>query len=319
MKYICAQPRTNFFAWQLQAMIYNFLNVGIDPKDIDILIAINDRDFATMTKEVIDQFKKLEDRFQGVGFYYYQDTRPDHEYSPSVYFNMMKQHFAAFPNLQKETIFCHDCDILFTKKFDTKPFENDNIWYLSDTVSYIWSDYLLQKDYQCGEALSVLTTMCGKVGIDVNTVINNKENSGGAQYIVKNVSAGFWNKVEYDSLVIYDYLKSIKDQYILKHEGDYPIQIWTSGMWSFLWNGWLFGNTIKVDKKLDFCWATDPIEKWDEVSIYHNAGVIDNTNGYFFKNAYSNTSPYDLLEDIKSKMSNKYACFKYVESLEQSK
>lgn len=320
MRYICVQPRTNFFGWQLQVMIDNFLKIGINHSDMDILIAINDRDLGTMSQEVIDQFNKLENRFPEVKFYYYQDTRwPETDYSPSVYFNIMKQHFAAFPNLKSEVIFCHDCDILFTKKLDIKPFEDDHIWYLSDTVSYIWSDYLLQKDYKCGEALRVLCTMCGIVGVDSNTIIKNKINSGGAQYIIKNVTSGFWDKVEKDSITLYNYLSSIEDQYIKKHEGDHPIQKWTAGMWSFLWNGWLFGHEIKVDKRLDFCWATDLIEQWDKVSIYHNAGIVCEQEGYFYKNAYSEKNPYNSLQQIKSKMSNKYAGYKYVEALEQSK
>jgi hypothetical protein len=90
----------------------------------------------------------------------------------------------------------------------------------------------------------------------------------------------------------------------------HPIQKWTSDMWSVLWNGWYFGYTIKVDPYLNFTWATDPISKWNDNLIYHNAGVVG-TGSNFYKGEFMNTLPY-FISDTFSKDSASYNYFKEV-------
>ena len=52
----------------------------------------------------------------------------------------------------------------------------------------------------------------------------------------------------------------------------------------------------KVHEELDFCFATDPIEKVKEVKILHNAGVTTNDEDLFFKGRYVTSTPFD--EDL---------------------
>jgi hypothetical protein len=80
--------------------------------------------------------------------------------------------------------------------------------------------------------------------------------------------------------------------YQKKHDGDYPIQKWTAGMWSLLWNAWYFGNEVKVTDKLNFCWATDKIEWMEGKQFLHNAGVTEMGQNLFYKGGYTNTLPY---------------------------
>jgi hypothetical protein len=54
-------------------------------------------------------------------------------------------------------------------------------------------------------------------------------------------------------------------------------------MWAVLWNAWLRGNETKVTPELDFCWATDTINRWEETSIFHNAGATPDRKDIFFK------------------------------------
>jgi hypothetical protein len=144
--------------------------------------------------------------------------------------------------------------------------------------------------------------MCNIVGLDplIPKLMNSQ--SGGAQHLVKNTTYEYWDKVEKDSIKLYKYFCEIESNYQKNHEGDYPIQKWTAGMWSLLWNAWLFGHETSVDKRLDFCWATDPISYWEERSIYHNAGVTCSCGGNFYKGAYTDDIPYN--KDLRIKNSN---------------
>jgi hypothetical protein len=177
----------------------------------------------------------------------------------------------------------------------------DKAWYLSNTNSYINYDYIQQKGNHIYEK------MCEIVGIDklIPKLLNN--NSGGAQYIVKNTNYEFWNKVELDSVSLYKYFCDEEPNYVKKHDSDYPIQKWTAGMWSFLWNAWYFGHETIVDKRLDFGWVTNPYSDVEKYSILHNAGVVDNSKGLFYKGDYIDKLPYGVdLEIDKSKASYYY-------------
>jgi len=283
LRYICVQPRLIYYAWQVEIMINNFIKHGISGNNIDILVAWNPKD-GTNTPEVIEVWDKLVNKYNYVRFFFYQDTREDMRYIPSIYFNILKQHINAYPALSNEALFLHDSDIIFTKPVDFSFALNDNIWYLSDTVGYIGTQYILTK----GE--DVYKGMCDVIGIDslIPKLLNS--HSGGAQHIVKGSTYEYWDKVEKDSIKLYKWF--CEQEPLWKGEG-YPIQKWTAGMWSLLWNAWLFGNETKVDKRLDFCWATDNIQKWDEVCIFHNAGVTKHGK-LFMKSNFTNSLPYGI-------------------------
>lgn len=300
MKYVCAQPAVPYYTWQIETMINNFISHGINPNDIHILCAYYG--------EIPEDWKKLQEANKDVKFFFYPDTRGDHSYIPSIYFNLMKQHIKANPQLQYEPLFLHDSDILLTKPIDFNGMLHDNIWYLSNTVGYISTDYVLSK----GE--DVYLKMCNVIGIDpiIPKIMNS--NSGGAQHLVKNTTYNYWDKVEKDSIKLYAHLCEEEPKW---KRSDYPLQKWTAGMWSLLWNAWLFGNETKVDSRLDFCWATDSVARWEQCSIFHNAGVIGEGKGYFYKGGYTNKLPYNeiKLEDIDSK----FCSYKYVEQLLKTK
>ncbi|MFO0089905.1 MAG: hypothetical protein ACK518_03805 [bacterium] len=301
MKFICAQPAIPYYTWQVEVMINNFIKNGINPNDIHILGAI-------YNNLVPEDWRKLAEAYKDVCFFFYKDSRTDTSYIPSIYFNMMKQHLQANPQLEKEALFLHDSDIIFTRPVNFNDMENDDVWYLSDTVGYIGTQYILTK----GE--NVYLGMCDVIGIDPSIPKERNADSGGAQHIVKNTTAEYWDKVEKDSIKLYAHFCQQEPHY--KGEG-YPIQKWTAGMWSLLWNAWKFGHTTKVDKRLGFCWATCPIYRWGQVSIFHNAGVTEDRKDLFFKAAYINKLPYN---EIKlENVSNKFCSYKYAEELLKTK
>lgn len=310
LRYICVQPRLLYYAWQVEVMINNFIKHGINPNNIDILVAWNPNDLTTSVQENIDAWEKLVSHYNMVRFFFYQDTReqPIH-YISSVRPNILKQHFKNNPQLESEVIFYHDCDIVFTKPPNWNQFLNDNIWYLSDTNSYINYDYIISKGQD------IYDKMCSIVGIDPLIPKLMNSNSGGAQYILKNINASFWEKIEKDSEVLY---REITELNKLKKEQDptyHPLQIWCADMWAVLWNGWLLGNETKITPEMSFSWAVDPINRWNETTIYHNAGATCACGGMFYKSLYITELPYNI--DIEKIDKNKN-CYNYVLEIKET-
>ena len=257
-------------------MLDNFLSVGIDPNDIHVVVGIQ--------KHIGLWWNKLIEKYEGVQFFFYRDLRRRKKYSPSIRPHILSEHWYRFPELEKDTIFYHDCDILFTRSPNFGNLLTDNIWYLSDTRSYIGAEYVKSKGKH------IFESMCSILGIDKSIPEINEEVSGGAQHILKHVSSIFWKDVEYYSEELYQYLSSI----------DSDIQKWTSDMWALLWTAWKYGYETKIDSYLDFSMATDTWPKWNNKLIYHNAGAVPEHEGILFRKdsyrdklPYSEKNPYD--------------------------
>lgn len=298
LQYICVQPRLLYYAWQVEVMINNFIKNGIEPSQINIILAVNLKD-QTSSEENVIIWNKLIEKYSDVKFYSYLDTRQQPiRYIASVRPNILKQHFKNYPELSNVPIFYHDCDMIFTKPPNFEHLLNDKIWYLSDTNSYINYDYIIAKGN------GIYEQMCDIVGIDkvIPKLINS--NSGGAQYLMKNLSWHYWEKVEKDSETLF-YEITNRNFEIKKMNPDYhEIQIWCADMWSVLWNAWLYGNETKVVNEMGFCWSTDPIDKWKEKPIYHNAGVTE-SGKCFYKGDYINKLPYDLEDTFSDEFCSK--------------
>ena len=310
LRYICVQPRLLYYAWQVEVMINNFIEQGINPNNIDILVAWNPND-KTSDPENKEPWDKLASHYNSVRFFFYQDTReqPIH-YISSIRPNILKQHFKAHPVLSNDAIFYHDCDILFTKKLDfitsNYAIVNDNTWYLSNTNHYINYDYIRSKGQD------VYDKMCEIVNIDPLIPQLMNSNSGGAQYIMKNIDEAFWEKVEKDSEQLFYQITQLNNEKKAADPTHHELQIWCADMWAVLWGGWLRGNETKVVPELDFSWATDGIERWDETAIYHNAGITCACGRQFYKGAYMEKLPYDIQEEAFSKTKN---CYNYVKEI----
>ena len=293
LRYICCQPAIPYYTWQVEVLINNFKKMGVNPNYIDIVCAIDNN---VIPKEWI----KLMTHYNSVRFFFYNDTREDKTYIPSVYFNLMKQHIVARPEIQNDVLFLHDSDIVFTKPANFNSMIAGDSWYLSDTKFYINYDYIQVKGNDIYEK------MCDIVGIDklIPKLMNN--NSGGAQYIVKNTTYEFWDKVERDSVKLYSYFCEVEPNYVKKNEHDYPIQKWTAGMWSLLWNAWLAGHETIVDDRMGFGWVTNPYSDVDKYSILHNSGVLHTNTDLFYKGNYMNKLPYFENVNVNTERASSY-------------
>jgi hypothetical protein len=309
LRFICAQPAIKYYAWQLETMLNNFIEMGINLNQVDIVCW-------KQTGEIPEEYSKLANGYPA-RFFFYDDTRETRHYISSIRPNILKQHFTNYPELENEAILYHDCDILFTKPIKWEQYLQDNKWYGSDCRWYIGHDYIISK----GE--DILDKMCEIVDIDKQLVKDNELNAIGAQYLMKGINAQFWANVEKDCERLFKEITDLNNEKIeldrhTMSEGEsrqpyHPLQIWCADMWAVLWNGWKLGYESVCHPDLEFAWATSTEADWDRLNIFHNAGVTDAANGLFYKAMYMNELPYNKNLQIKEQTASK----KYYEIIQQ--
>lgn len=299
MKYLSCQPANLYFGWQLDVMLHNFQTVAINLSDVEVVCGID--------TTYDPYFDKLMEKYPECNFYFYKDTRRDKSYISSIRPNILKQHFKKYPELSNEPIFYHDCDIAFTRPLDIEKYLDDDICYLSDTKSYIGANYILSKGQD------VFDKMIEIVGINPHLVLDNEQNSGGAQYLLKNITYLFWELVEIDSTNLFKQITKLNNEKKKDNPKYHELQIWCADMWGVLWNLWKNNKKSRIAKEMNFMFATDPVQNWENVSIYHNAGVVTSENNLFYKGAYINSIPPTNLT-----IDNKFASCKYYEILKDA-
>jgi hypothetical protein len=302
LRFICAQPAIKYYSWQLETMLNNFIEMGINLNQVDIVCW-------KQTGEIPEEYSKLANGYPA-RFFFYDDTRETRHYISSIRPNILKQHFTKNPELENEAILYHDCDIVFTKPINWKQFLQDNKWYGSDCRWYIGHDYIISK----GE--DILDKMCEIVDIDKQLVKDNELNAIGAQYLMKGINAQFWANVEKDCERLFKEITDINNEKKAANPSYHELQIWCSDMWAVLWNGWKLGYESICHPDLEFAWATSTEADWDRLNIFHNAGVTDAAGGLFYKAIYMNELPYNKnLEINEGTASKKY--YEIIQKLEK--
>lgn len=302
IKFICAQPTSLFYAWQVEVIINNFIDMGISPDSINIVCW-------KINNVIPVEWEKLTQKYP-TNFFFYDDTRDTRHYISSIRPNILKQHFAAHPELENDAIFYHDCDIVFTKPINWEQFLQDDKWYGSDTRWYIGHNYILSKGQD------IMDKMCEIVGIDESLVKDNELNSIGAQYLMKGINAEFWANVEKDSERLFKEITDINNVKKAENPQYHELQIWCADMWAVLWNGWKLGKETVCHPDLEFAWGTSTEEDYHRLNILHNAGVVTSADGLFYKAEYMNSLPYNLNLNIKENTASK-KYYEIIQSVEK--
>lgn len=287
MIFISVAPDDTYFWWQYKVFLTNLDALGYK-NEIHILLFVPKNRLGQRNS----RFLELEEQYKGtnIKFFWYEDTENLLEtiqriqYIPLLRPHCLRRHFEAYPELSSKAFFYHDSDICFTKYLDFEPFlrEDDPVCYLSDTRSYISSEYFDSKKkdvlphmLEAYEKIDILGELSKLFGISRKICEENKDGSGGAQYLLKGIDANYWADVEKGCIIIrsslYHAIGGLNRIFFETEEKGF--QSWCCDMWSVLWNLWRRGIKTECPKELDFAWATDPIEKWDKVYLYHDAGA----------------------------------------------
>lgn len=325
---ITCQPTDSYFVWQNHMYIESCLERGFEEEQIHILL------YNPIGRPYNTKWDMLKEIYPKLNIFTYQDKGVQQylgTYIPILRPHILWQHFEAFPELQDRTIVYTDCDILWTDNMNIDQLLEDDINYVSDACSYLNHSYfeskyshVLPEKLEEVKSVDFLKGVCDIVGIDKQIVIDNNNNTGGVQYILKDIDASFWKKVETDVLKIRIYLQQINKDYF-KDENS-GIQSWCADLWAVQFNLWFFNKQSKITKELDFAWSTDPIIKLQTYPILHNAGIVSETgNGYpaFYKGKYhmgaDPTKDPNLDAILNNEQSKKFCTWYYATKLNEIK
>jgi hypothetical protein len=196
--FISAQPDDIYFHWQVELYLYQFAKHGIKDKCYAVFGYTDD-----------SPSKYIQNLAKTYNIVWYKDERNSNTpnfYVPSIRPHILKKFFKDRPELGKR-VFYHDSDIFIVK---LPPFErmlHDDIGYLSDTISYIGHNYIVDCASRYNEKYpelpknDLLTKMCKCVGITKKLVKSNEKNSGGAKYLLKNISKGIYSEGEFIKII----------------------------------------------------------------------------------------------------------------------
>ena len=291
--FVSAQPDVPYFHWQVKLYVHNFIENGINPNQIHVIFGL-----CNGQKQPSSNAEKLKEC--GINVHFFEDLRNKKTYIPSIKPYLISKWLENNPEYGK-CFFLHDADIIFSRLPNFETLLDDVINYLSDTKSYIGYKYIIdccnryEEQHKTSQKGQLLQEMADVIGIDVNLIKENQENSGGGQYILKNTTFELWDKIYKDSTQLYNQMLNYQKRFPINPG---QIQFWTAEMWALLWNLWLFGFETKLTNELSFSWATDPVVVYDKNPILHMAGVTDNLkNTKFYKGDYINVDPIEKLKE----------------------
>jgi hypothetical protein len=297
--FISAQPDEVYFHWQVEIYLYQFAKHNIADRCY-ALFGYRDKP-STYVLELAKKYKHI------ILYKDERDTSISNLYTPSIRPHLLKKFFAEYPDLGK-SVFYHDSDIFLVKLPKFEQLLNNNDHYVSDTISYIGYNYIYEcqqryaKKYPAIPSNDLITNMAKIAGISPDLIKQNENNSGGAQYLMKNIDAAFWQEVEIVCQTLYTYLSEYEQKYSISN----GIQKWTADMWAVLWLVWKRGHKTIVHNELDFSWGVSSVAEYFRKPIFHLAGVTKkNLTGKFYKGDYNRknvfteyTNNKNLFDDI---------------------
>lgn len=291
LQFIQACPDDDYYLWQVHLWLESLKELGHSNKAISLIFTPKNREFNI-------KWKKLQELYPESEFKFYKD---EHNVSNllSIYIPILRpyilmRYFKEYPEMSEKAIFYCDSDVLFTKNFNIDKFLDDEICYLSNTLSYINASYfdskikdVLPDKLEEYKKRDILNECCQLVGISREIAEKYNNDSGGAQYLLKNIDSSFWEKVLADCIKIRLHLQKVNKEFFSSENKGF--QGWCSDMWSVLWNLWFREQETKIVPEMNFAWSSDPISKVDNIGIFHNAGIVSQKQGdipVFYKGIY---------------------------------
>jgi hypothetical protein len=288
--FVTAQPDVPYFHWQVKLYTHNFIEKGINPKNIHVLFSTIGHNKPSQSAQDLKEC--------GINVHFYKDERKLRNYIPSIKPFLIHKWLEEYPELGK-CFFLHDADIIFNKLPDFNSLLNDDFSYMSDTIGYIGYNYIIdcckryERQHPNSEKNQLIEEMSNVIGIDVNIIKENQLNSGGGQYLLKNTNFDLWKKIYEDSTPLYNQMLDYNRRFPINPG---QIQFWTAEMWSLLWNLWKFEHKTKITDEFSFSWATDDLQKFEKNPILHMAGVTDDLKSTkFYKGDFINVDPIKKL------------------------
>lgn len=165
--------------------------------------------------------------------------------------------------------------------------------------------------------------MCSIVGVELEKVLQLSKHGGAQYYFTEGIDESFWDRVELNCSVLYNYLQNNShiyakwwsEKHLLPIEKYHEIQSWCSDMWCVIWELVRRDKKVETHKELDFSWGTSTYEDFLKSKIFHNAGVTEDKESFlFYKGRFIKGLPPLLdLSYVKKDMASSF----YVKFLEK--
>lgn len=292
LRFICAQPVDKYFTWQVHLWLESLKILNYSNKAIVLVFVPPNRD---SEMELWEDVQKL---YPESEFNFYKDVEGVSKllpiYIPIIRPYVLMKYFSENPEMENKAVFYCDCDVLFTDKFNIDKYIDNNTCYVSNTLSYINASYfdskikgVLPDKLEEFKTRDILDETCKLVGISREIAEKYNLDSGGAQYLLKNIDASFWEKVITDCIRIRLHLQEINEEFFESENKGF--QSWCADMWAVLWNLWLREYETKIIPEMNFTWSSDNISKLETTGIFHNAGIGSKYMGdipVFYKGEY---------------------------------
>lgn len=280
MKYLLAQPANMRFQWELEVVITNILSLDSEARIVVLFL-----EESVHSPAVIKFFRE---KYPMLEVHSYNDDRTRINYPPTVRPYLVWRYLSEDKAREEGAYFQIDSDIIFRKlpDFSKMPLDSKVCW-CSDCSSYIGYDYLISRQ----QGPFIVDKFSEILSIPVEKI--RATPGGGAQWLMVKPTAQMWYHIWQDSQILYDIIITIKSD----------LQKWTAEMWAELFNLVKFGWEIRLSPELDFCRPTDPLVKWYQTKILHNAGVTEPlARTLFFKGKYDHRTPFgDNLSYVERK------------------
>ena len=291
--FVSAQPDIPYFHWQCEIYLNNFLDLGIPRDNIHVLFGTQEN------QKLSSDAKKLKKYTKNI--FGFEDARDKKHYIPSIkpyliykWLHQKKQRGNLF--------FVHDSDIIFNSIPDFDSLIQDDVNYVSDCRGYLNYNYLRSCDNKYYEKHStkiyngqLIREMCDIIGVEPRTIRDQNDNTGGAQYLLKDQDWQLWYKIYKNSNLLFDRVKRFDNEFPIENG---QLQIWTAEMWSILWNQWFMEKKVRISDELSFCWASDKITDCDNKKIFHLAGIVEEMRlNTFYKGDFINVNPLNILKN----------------------
>lgn len=293
MKLLAAQPASRRFQWELEVLLTNLRQ--LDHFDLEVVLLFGEKEFG-VAEYFVEHYPEVE-------VHLYPDTRTARSYSPTIRPHLWQKYLAEDNTREQDDYLYVDSDIIFREWLDLTTVDPEawaaSLCRRSTGKNYVDYDYVSHCK-QGSEIAEKIAEVCGV------TMEQFKAAPGvGAQWIMRKPTVAYWQRVEDDCNALWDYFSGM----------DTDIQTWVCDMWAHLLGAIRMGKTVVEAPDMTFCVSTDPVEKWNQNKILHNAGVRPpNHKGLFFKGAYKINSPFG--SDFSFVDPNR-ASIKYVEALQK--
>lgn len=333
--FIAVQPDDTHFMWEVEVQINNLRKYGLSDKMKVIVFWMSDEN----KKSVNLHWLILRHTYPEVEFTFIKGDESELSAAVLKYIYVsalrpycLDKYWKMHPEMEQATVFYLDSDVIFTKdplEFIEPLLEGDTC-YVSNTQGYLGINYMRSKAREVDLHEDHFIDLAAEITkIGKNKIIDNDHNTGGAQYILKNIPSDFWKKVLDDCILIrrrfmidnQRFFQARAKERELSAE-DAGIQSWCADMWAVLYNLYYYGKEVIAPTSMDFAWATDNIKKLETTSILHNAGVGGANAEYLFDKGkyragkiYVDKWPYE--EDL-SYVNKEYCSYRYVQEIQET-